>query len=307
MDIIKLKSDGYKSITQICRELHKDKDVYIPEEILKNGIKHGKGTYYPPETVINIINYLKLSKTEKYKMTCQRRYGVDNVSQLKEIQNKKSKTMLEHYGTDKSFNLPQTKSSIKSKYGVENISQNEEIKLKKKETIFNNYGVSSSFVLPTFKQSIKSKYGVENISQNEEIKKLKRKGLGKKYYFDNTSFDSTWELALYFYLKFNKINFIYQPLDKKFTYFANGKYHTYFPDFKIENKYYEIKGDQFFDENDNFRNPYSKNKEDQILAEAKFDCMKKNNIIILREKDMKIYIDFAESKLGNLYNFKKEK
>lgn len=41
----------------------------------------------------------KISK-EKYKKTCEKKYGVDNVSKLNEIKNKKSKTFMEHYGVD---------------------------------------------------------------------------------------------------------------------------------------------------------------------------------------------------------------
>lgn len=305
MTIIELKGNGYKTITQICKELHKDKDVNIPSEILQNGIKFGTGTYYPPEVVEKIVEYLNLPRIEKYKISCQRKYGVDNVSQAQEIKDKKSKTMLTHFGTDKSFELPQTKQAIKEKYGVDNISQNEEIKKRKLNTLEEHYGTTSGISLA--KDTIRKKYGVENVSQNEEIKKKKRKGLGKKYFYDNTSFDSSWELAFYVYLKFNDLNFIYQPMDKSFIYEADGKQHTYFPDFKVDNNYIEIKGDHFFDKNGNFFNPYTNNIKKQNIAQAKYKCMVENNIIILREKDIKQYIIFAEEKIGDLNNYRKKK
>lgn len=297
-----LIENGYQTLKSLNKNLRKND---LPQELLIGGIKNN-GIWYPPDTIKKIKEYLKLPKSEKYRQTCIKKYGVKNVSQIDEIKNKKSETMLRNFGTDKSFELKQSKEAIRRKYGVDNISQNKDIKKKKINTTIKHFG-TFGFNLPQIKKTIKEKYGVDNISQNEEIKKIKRKGLGKKYFYDNISFDSTWELALYFYLKYNNISFEYQPTDKTFTYKANGKKHNYFPDFKIGNQYIEIKGDHFFDKNNNFIDPFSKTKESKLIAEAKYDCMIQNNVIILREKDMKKYIDFATERLGNLYNFLRNK
>lgn len=37
---------------------------------------------------------------KKHKKTCKKRYGVENVSQLDSVKNKKAQTFLEHYGVD---------------------------------------------------------------------------------------------------------------------------------------------------------------------------------------------------------------
>jgi len=58
----------------------------------------------------------------KLKENNQKKYGIDNVFQLKEVKEK-------------------SKLSILKKYGVENPSQSEEIKQKKEETCFNHFGV----------------------------------------------------------------------------------------------------------------------------------------------------------------------
>lgn len=52
--------------------------------------------------------------------------------------------------------------------------------------------------------------------------------------------DSRWELAFLIYCLDNKINII--KCNEYFEYILNNKTHRYYPDFKINNVYYEIKG-----------------------------------------------------------------
>ena len=54
---------------------------------------------------------------------------------------------------------------------------------------------------------------------------------------------------------------------------------------RVDGKLYEVKGDQFFD-GDKMINPYDRSQDG--LYEAKHQCMIKNNIIILKENDIKI-------------------
>lgn len=61
--------------------------------------------------------------------------------------------------------------------------------------------------------------------------------------------------------------------------------------FKIINEnnmieYIEIKGEQFFDENNNFINPFDSSENANILAELKYKCMQDNNVKILRKQDL---------------------
>lgn len=63
------------------------------------------------KSVVFLLDFLKISKRNisdscklissiKHKETCLRKYGVTNVSKVKEVKLKKSKTSLEHYGVD---------------------------------------------------------------------------------------------------------------------------------------------------------------------------------------------------------------
>ena len=57
--------------------------------------------------------------------------------------------------------------------------------------------------------------------------------------------DSSWEVYFYIYYKDNGSNIKHEPCS--FEYFVNGKKHLYYPDFKVSNRYYEIKGEQFIE------------------------------------------------------------
>lgn len=73
-----------------------------------------------------------------------------------------------------------------------------------------------------------------------------------------------------------------------------GKIWTYHPDFLINGKIYEVKGDQFFRINESgdeemfcpYRNPNLDDEQYNWICgkfEAKHQCMLKNNVIILRD------------------------
>lgn len=60
----------------------------------------------------------------KYKKTCMERYGVDNMSKLQEIKDKKAKTFIEHYGVD---NIWKTKDYTKNVWKA--FSEEEKLKI----------------------------------------------------------------------------------------------------------------------------------------------------------------------------------
>ena len=64
-----------------------------------------------------------------------------------------------------------------------------------------------------------------------------------KYIYNDVSFDSSWELIFYFYHK--QLGNNIKRLDKStyLLYEYIGKIHRWYPDFKIESQYYEIKPD----------------------------------------------------------------
>lgn len=76
----------------------------------------------------------------------------------------------------------------------------------------------------------------------------------KKHKFSSTkypgvTFASTWEVKVYEFCKDNGLEVECQP-DCRFTYIVDGKVHIYQPDFLINGKLYEVKGDHFFKIND---------------------------------------------------------
>ena len=96
------------------------------------------------------------------------------------------------------------------------------------------------------------------------------------------TFDSSWEVKVYQYCKENNISCIYQP-DIQFIYEYQGKEHVYQPDFLINDKLYEVKGDQFF-EGDKMINPFDRSQDG--LFEMKHQCMIENNVVILKKDDI---------------------
>lgn len=59
------------------------------------------------------------------------------------------------------------------------------------------------------------------------------------------TFGSSWEFLVYDFLLENHIDFEYQPAIS-LPYDYHGTHHTYHPDFLVNGKIYEVKGDQFF-------------------------------------------------------------
>ena len=171
-----LRCKGKSFIEQLYNYLYNSPNHTCPvcgKETSFRNIKYGYSEYCCVE-----CSYRGESRQEKRKKTCLEKYGVENVSQNKDIKVKKEKTIKENYGgfgfssqiiRDKSNN------TIKEKYGVENVSQNELIKIKKKDSLINHYGSieeAQSIKANKTKQTVKEKYGVECIFQlpNNKIK-----------------------------------------------------------------------------------------------------------------------------------------
>lgn len=243
------------------------------------------------------------------------KYGFNIPSKNSKIIEKIKNTNLERYG----YICPMQNDEIKriskensyKKYGVSNISKLEEIKKKKENTFLKKFGFKTSLQSPEIKERIKNtckaKYGVENIF---ELKYFQRK-IKKKYKVDNINFDSSWEVAFYIYHRDHNINIECNPAPLKYV--ARGKFHNYYPDFKVDNKLIEIKGDMMIDNNGNIiphpsaiSNAIKKGTLNDLkeLFEAKNNCIKENNIIILKQKDIKPYIIYVKDNYGEDF-FKK--
>lgn len=112
------------------------------------------------------------------------------------------------------------------------------------------------------------------------------------------TFGSSWEFLVYDFLLENHIDFEYQP-SVSIPYEYKGTRHTYHPDFIVNGRIYEVKGDNFFRINESTGKeemfcPYrdddwSDEKYDWMcgLYEAKHQCMNENGVAILRQHHIK--------------------
>lgn len=99
----------------------------------------------------NISQSAKKISYKKYVKTCRDKYGVDNVSQLQSIKNKKSETFTEHYGVD-------------------NVRKSDEFKSWLKNYMKNTYGIGS---LPDINGNADS-WGWNKLSLEDKQERLKK-------------------------------------------------------------------------------------------------------------------------------------
>lgn len=121
------------------------------------------------------------------------KYGVDNVSQVKEVNEKRKNTLVERYGVDcvwksKEIN-DKKKQTVKERYGVDNVGQLDWVIEKCKNTNLKKYGVESYSKTDEFKekhkQTVLEHYGVEHQWQSKEIKEKSKQTCLQKYGKEN--------------------------------------------------------------------------------------------------------------------------
>lgn len=261
--------------------------------------RYGSATYNnkEKEKLTKLIRYgdANYSNRDKVKETLIARYG--SVEESYKIRtNKTALTNLNKYGVNCVFKKDDIKNKIKNcihqKYGVDYYVQTAEFKEKSKQTFLNKYGVDN----PMKNDSIKDKVKISllKLYKNGKIDLTKIKH-ARKYTYKDINFDSSWELALYIYLKDNSIEFEYQP-NVCFEYLFNGKSHIYKPDFRINGKLYEIKSDYLYE---CMTNKNIKGYSDKL--NCKYICMCKNNIIILKKNEILKYITYINNTYGKEY------
>lgn len=258
----------------------------------------------------------------KKKTTTREHFGVDWPTQSKEVQNKILESLESNYGVKNAFNIGLEKSIINSHTDEANLKRgnsihntkqelfkNDEYKQKVIETYIKNnkqkYDTEWTSNLPTVRQKISNtvkseecqektkqtcleKYNVPHHTQSRHyIENAK-----KRYLYNNVHFDSSWELALYIYAIDHKISIIREPCT--LSYIDNNKKRYYTPDFLFNNELVEIKGNQFFDKNNNLINIYTKK-----IEIAKLKCINDNNVKLLRYTDIKYAIDYCIDKYNS--------
>lgn len=210
------------------------------------------------------------------------KFGFDNPSKSKDVQEKRDNTMMKKYGVKTNIILPETHNKAVM------LSKTDESKEKRENTLLERYGVNNAMksekIYQKFKDTNIKKYGVEYPAQNIDIfEKTNKSGLKIKY-FDGISYQGTYELDLLKKLKdMNILHLVSKPNSIKYLYKEN--YHHYFPDFYIEkfNLIIEVKSDYYF----------NLSLEKNIKKEE--FCKKLNyNFIFIINKDYNDLIDFIE-------------
>lgn len=255
---------------------------------------------------------------EKSIKTMRERYGVDNASKSMQLLEKKRLNNLHKYGVDFPLQLNSIKEKIKEtnlkKYGVSNAAKNEEIKKKIEFTNRKNHGGFWNNQLESDKEKRALTYKVNREKGKHKI----RQSRGSLYTYNSIDFDSSAELAFYIYKSDLGCEISREPI--ALEYYVEGKPHLYYPDFKIGETLYEIKGSfginykgEFTlpiwsfkkilrEEPDSFKAMKRIIKEDKLYKE-KHKIALENNVVILKSDDEELNncMRYCENK----YNDKK--
>lgn len=223
---------------------------------------------------------------EKIRNTNVEKYGVENTFQAEQFKEKSRKTCKERYGTEWYASTNDCKERLKETnlklYGVEYALQSKEVREKGKKTCMNKYGKEYYNQTTEHRQrcinTCLRKYGEISYTKTEEYQRLAR----RKYQFNGEFFDSSWEVYFFYYCLKTGKHIIRNVKELKFE--LHGKTYEYFPDFEVDGKLYEIKGDHFFKNDGTLCNPYNHKLDERF--EAKHQCGLRNGVIFLRGKDI---------------------
>ena len=221
-------------------------------------------------------------RQEKTNKTKINKYGsLDKAYHESWLKGKQTKKTL--YGNENYNNRDKYKETCLEKFGCENPFQNEQIKTlcNTKETIEKaNKSRAKTF---------KTKYNVEFVGQ------LPQSHENYLYNYDNTYFDSSWELALWIYAKDHNEEIIRLPQTIYFDY--NNTKHSYSPDFLYKGALIEIKGGQFLKGTELY-NPYHDNTE---IDKIKTKLIKEYDIQIWSQTKIKPFLDYIKTTYGKDY------
>ena len=235
----------------------------------------------------------KLKILEKKKQTSLKNWGTESPMQSDIVKDKLKQSNLRSLEKEaREIDVEISRLDVKLDYMLNRL--NEEYRQKCKETNLEHHGKEWYTQTEEFKekskQSIQNKYGVDNASQSLWVQSKKH----YKYFYDNLKFDSSWELAFYIYHKDNGYKIEREPCKFKYTY--KNKIHYYFPDFRIDDKLYEIKGRQFLNKKTGEWINFYGNRENDDELEAKHQCALQNGVEIIY--NCLEYIKYVNEKYG---------
>ena len=280
------------------------------------------------------------TRNKKIETTCVKRYGVKNPMMVSEIANKVSMKLLDRSQEEKDKTVSKIKATKKDRHGDENYN-NHELASK---TYFKRTGYYNSMYNPKslakFKESWRNKTEKEkniikektkrtnlmnsgyisNLITPEQIidtKRKKRERYGsesmiRKYNYYGITFDSSWELAVWIYCIDHNIPIVREPCAFEYE-DSRGNIKNYTPDFSINGKLVEIKGNHYFKENGTMRSPYTRLHRDSKeltyeekeymddLYERKRQCGLEHGVEFWKESDCKKYLSYITEMYGYRY------
>ena len=322
--VYQMKYPSVEYGTSLCRDCIKKRRR---EKVKSTNLKrYGSETYNNREKALNTIkeNYgswddYANKRTKTIKTNIIKKYGsLNNYHEIrgqkiseslqlfysddnnkKDAMEKRKNTNLEKYGVESTTSLKEIQDKIKnSKYKDRNKSDvDREIFKKVCETKIRKYGSISS---PKQKESARKLCASKEFKERRKQTCLRKYGtptylnLGKhSFKIDGNTFDSSWELAYYIWLKDQNIDFIFKP--KAITYIKkDGTEHYYYPDFFTDH-YIEIKGDHLI------KNGQLINYITGEIMEEKTQCLIDNNVEILTWSSLKPILEEINSKYGENY------
>ena len=299
-----------KQIKTLKRHFNEDPQYFkkLEQKKKQTKIKNGHAPNWTnskkaKETIAKNPNHWK-ERNVKTKETKLKLHGNPNYINVDAI----AQTIMKQYGV-KSYTQTEeyrikTIQKSRQKYGCDSPNQSDIVKQHKIEGSMKKYGVSHPMKADIVKQHLsKTTYDNYGVVWPSQIPHIQSK-MHRKFYYNDMWFDSSVELSFYIWLMDNCLLFEAHP-NQAFTYTYNGIEHSYFPDFKICDIYYEIKGDHFFKKDGTMQNPYDHSQDE--LYEAKHQCMLKNNVIILKSSECSIFENYIKNVYGKDYikQFKK--
>ena len=154
-------------------------------------------------------------------------------------------------------------------------------------------------VLECSNATMLKRYGCAHSSQIEHVKVSKAKNV-YKYKFGDETFDSSWELAFFIYNRDNGVDI--SRCYETFEYEYDSKIHHYTPDFKIGDKYIEIKGDYMWSAN-GLSHIYSGDSEQKLVAKSK--CMSDLGVQVLLKGDIDVALTYCVDKFNDRHWYRK--
>lgn len=296
-----VKVEMVKNLKNTCLEKYGVDNVWKDKEHIEK-MKQTKKALYGSSNNIN-----------KWKETIKNKYGCDSYFQSEDFKEKSKETKLQKYGNATFVNVEKRKNTNLSKYGntwgnkekakqtflekygYTDFMQTLEFRNKARETLIETYGVDnfrkSSEYKDKYEQTCLNIYGKRHYSQTEDFHKKSY----HRYRYKNQVFHSSWEVIFYIFCE--DFNIECERDIEPLSYIYNDEIHYYFPDFKINDKLYEIKGDHFIKDN-TLINPFTDSIKIKELNEAKTKCMVDNKVTII---DMKPILEYFKEAYNSNY------